>query len=51
MGCVLAVAEQRENKLKKITYETVSEGKRLSEKLGLEIKCALIGGAVSRSFR
>ena len=47
MGCVLAVAEQRENKLKKITYETVSEGKRLSEKLGLEIKCALIGGAVS----
>ncbi|MBI5179988.1 MAG: electron transfer flavoprotein subunit alpha, partial [Nitrospirae bacterium] len=47
MGCVLAVAEQRENKLKKICYEVVSEGKRLAEKLGLEMKCALIGGSVA----
>lgn len=47
MGCVLTVAEQRENKLKKITHEVVSEGKRLSEKLGLEMKCALIGGSVA----
>ncbi len=47
MGCILAVAEQRENKLKKIAYEVVSEGKRLAEKLGLEMKCALIGGSVA----
>lgn len=47
MGCVLTVAEQRENKLKKITHEVVSEGKRLSEKLGFDLKCALIGSGVS----
>ena len=47
MACILAVAEQRENKLKKIAYEVVSEGKRLAEKLGLEMKCALIGGSVA----
>lgn len=47
MGCVLAVAEQRENKLKKVTYEVISEGKRLSGKLGIDLKCALIGSSVA----
>ena len=47
MACILAVAEQRENKLKKITYEVISEAKRLSGKLGIDLKCAIIGSSVA----
>jgi electron transfer flavoprotein alpha subunit len=47
MGCILIVAEQRENKLKKITYEVISEGKRLSGKLDIDFKCVLIGSNIS----
>src|SRR4030067_3060691 len=47
MACILAVAEQRENKLKKISYEVISEAKRLSGKLGIDLKCAIIGSSVA----
>ncbi len=57
MVCILAVAELIPPRpslekggtggFKKITYEIVSEGKRLSEKLGIDLKCALIGSNIS----
>ena len=58
MGCILSVAELIPSRpplekggtggFKKISYQVISEGKRLSEKLGLDLKCALIGSNVSK---
>jgi electron transfer flavoprotein alpha subunit len=41
---VLVVAEQRNGALRKITWEVLSEGKRLADALGEEMAAVLIGG-------
>jgi electron transfer flavoprotein alpha subunit len=41
---VLVVAEQRNGALRKVTWELLSEGKRLADTLGQEVTAVLIGG-------
>ena len=43
---VWTIAEQREGELRKITYEMVSEGRRLSDALGQELTTVLLGSDV-----
>ena len=43
---VLAVTEQRDGKFRKITYEVLSEGRRLADSLGTELTALLIGAGV-----
>jgi electron transfer flavoprotein alpha subunit len=43
---VLVFAEQREGKFRKVAVEAVSEGKRLSDKLGGELNAAVVGTGV-----
>ena len=43
---VLAVTEQRDGKFRKITYEVLSEGRRLADSLGTELTALLIGAEV-----
>ena len=43
---VLAVTEQRDAKFRKITYEVLSEGRRLADSLGTELTALLIGAGV-----
>ena len=43
---VLAFAEQREGKFRKVAIEAVSEGKRLADKLGGELDAAVVGSGV-----
>jgi electron transfer flavoprotein alpha subunit len=40
---VWVFAEQRENELQKVAFELIGEGKRLAEKLGVELCALLIG--------
>ncbi len=47
MGDVLVFAEQRDGKLKKPSLETVSEGRRIADKLGTGLSVLLIGRDVS----
>jgi electron transfer flavoprotein alpha subunit len=41
---VLVVAEQRNGSIRKVTWEVLSEGKRLADKLGQNMVALLIGG-------
>ncbi len=43
---IIAILEQRENKLKKISFEVISFSKSLSEKLGLEAAAIVIGDEI-----
>ena len=43
---VWTIAEQREGELRKITYEMVSEGRRLADALGQELTTVLLGSDV-----
>jgi electron transfer flavoprotein alpha subunit len=42
----MVIAEQREGEIRKVSFEVVSEGKRLAEKLGQKITAVLIGSNV-----
>ena len=43
---VMTIAEQRDNDIRKITYEIVSEGRRLADKLGQEQVTVLLGANI-----
>jgi electron transfer flavoprotein alpha subunit len=43
---VWAIAEQRDGELRKITYEIVSEGRRLADALGQELTAILLGSNI-----
>ena len=40
---VMVIAEQRDGEIRKVSYEIVSEGKRLAEKLGQKVTAVLLG--------
>ena len=44
---VLAFAEQRDGKFRKVALEAVSEGRRLADKLGVVLDAAVIGSGVA----
>jgi electron transfer flavoprotein alpha subunit len=43
---VMTIAEQRDGEIRKVSYEIVSEGKRLADSLGQEITAVLLGSNV-----
>ncbi|MCP4664875.1 MAG: electron transfer flavoprotein subunit alpha/FixB family protein [Deltaproteobacteria bacterium] len=43
---VFAIAEQRDGEIRKVTYEIVSEGRRLADALGQELTALLLGSNV-----
>ncbi|RLB13003.1 MAG: electron transfer flavoprotein subunit alpha/FixB family protein [Deltaproteobacteria bacterium] len=43
---VWAIAEQREGEFRKITYEIVSEGRRLADKLGQQLTAVVLGSGI-----
>ena len=43
---VMTIAEQRDGEIRKISYEMVSEGKRLADSLGQEITAVLLGSNI-----
>ena len=43
---VWTVAEQREGEIRKITYEVVSEGRRLADALGQSLTVVLLGNGI-----
>jgi electron transfer flavoprotein alpha subunit len=43
---VLAIAEQRDGEFRKVTYEVLSEGRRLADALGVELTALVIGAGV-----
>jgi len=43
---VMAIAEQRDGELRKISYEMVSEGRRLADKLGQPLTAVLLGSNI-----
>jgi electron transfer flavoprotein alpha subunit len=43
---VIAIAEQRDGEIRKISYEMVSEGKRLADALGQEVTAVLLGSNI-----
>ena len=40
---VMVIAEQRDGEIRKVSYEVVSEGKRLADKLGQKVIAVLLG--------
>ena len=42
----MAIVEQRDGELRKISYEMVSEGRRLADALGQEVSAALLGSNI-----
>jgi electron transfer flavoprotein alpha subunit len=44
---VLAIAEQRNGTFRKVTYEVVSEGRRLADQLGAELFVVLLGSGIN----
>ena len=44
---VLAIAEQRNGAFRKVTYEIVSEGRRLADQLGTELLVVLLGSGIN----
>ena len=40
---VMVIAEQRDGEIRKVSYEIVSEGKRLADKLGQKVTAVLLG--------
>lgn len=47
MGGILVFAEQRDKKVKKVTFELLSKGKEISSKTGEELSAVIIGSMVS----
>jgi len=43
---VMAIAEQRDGELRKISYEMVSEGRRLADALGQQVTAVLLGSNI-----
>ena len=43
---VLAITEQRDGKFRKVTYEALSEGRRLADALGTELTAVVVGSGV-----
>ena len=43
---VFVIAEQREGEFRKISYEVVSEGRRLADELGQEVIAVVLGSNV-----
>jgi len=43
---VWAIAEQRDGELRKVTYEVVSEGRRIADALGQELTAVLLGSNI-----
>ena len=43
---VLAIAEQRDGEFRKVTYEAVSEGRRLADELGTELTAVVLGSGI-----
>ena len=43
---VMTIAEQRDGELRKISYEMVSEGRRLADSLGQEVITVLLGSNI-----
>ena len=43
---VWVVAEERDGEIRKITYEVVSEGRRLADALGQEVTAVLLGSGI-----
>ncbi len=46
---VLAVAEQRDGVFRKVTYETLSEGKRIAESMGTELVALVLGSNIENA--
>jgi electron transfer flavoprotein alpha subunit len=46
---VLAVAEQRDGVFRKVTYEALSEGKRIAESMGTELVAVVIGSNIENA--
>ncbi|MFC1588212.1 electron transfer flavoprotein subunit alpha/FixB family protein [Planctomycetota bacterium] len=49
MACVLVIAEQRDGKLKKASFEATSVGKKLAGKKGCDLCAVVIGQGVAES--
>ncbi|MFZ0611083.1 MAG: electron transfer flavoprotein subunit alpha/FixB family protein [Desulfobacterales bacterium] len=43
---VLAIAEQRDGKFRKVTYEAVSEGRRIADAMGTELAALVLGSGI-----
>ena len=43
---ILAIAEQRDGEFRKVTYEAVSEGRRLADELGTELTAVVLGSGI-----
>ena len=43
---VLAIAEQRDGKFRKVTYEVLSEGRRVADSLGTELSAVVLGAGI-----
>lgn len=43
---VIVIAEQRDGEFRKITYETVSEGRRVADALGTDVTAVVLGSGV-----
>ena len=43
---ILAIAEQRDGEFRKVTYEAVSEGRRLADEMGTELTAVVLGSGI-----
>jgi len=43
---ILAVAEQREGEFRKVTYEAVSEGRRIADSMGTDLTAVVLGAGI-----
>jgi electron transfer flavoprotein alpha subunit len=43
---VFAITEQRDGELRKVSFETVSEGRRVADGLGTELTAVVLGSGV-----
>ena len=43
---VLAIAEQRDGEFRKVTYEAISEGRRIADELGTDLAAIVLGSGV-----
>jgi len=47
MSKILVIADQKQNKIRKSTFEALSEGRKLCDSRGAELECVILGTAVS----
>ena len=43
---VLAIAEQRDGEFRKVTYEAISEGRRIADELGTDLAAVVLGSGI-----